>query len=202
MHRGMQNISLLHDSKEMPLEGADFCSTLSIINDLPVASVFCNALKALPPGSNEYDAVIGEELISEKHLTRLNLANQKLQSQSIVNLSIFQSLTSLNLSFNRLIDLKSLTDLTALVFLDISHNKINSIEPLRAMEKLETLRCHSNEIESAEPLSRLCNMTSLWLSDNSIPWTDMIFLSSMSKLSVLLKQGNTCNDKPKIDDVS
>ena len=137
-----------------------------------------------------------EELVAIQHLRRLVLCNLRLTAIDTF-MGRLHMLTHVNLSFNRITDVSSISLLPGLTVLDISHNKIIAIDAVRELTSLHTLRCHHNAIECLEPIVNLTNIKELWVSDNAIIWQEFICLMPLSNLHALVKAGNPGDGKDK-----
>ena len=146
----------------------------------------------------EHLVTCDEELVAIQHLRRLVLCNVRLTAIDLF-MGRLHMLTHVNLSFNRITDVSSVSLLSGLHVLDISHNKIVSIDAVRELTSLHTLRCHQNAIESLEPLLSLSNLSELWISDNGLVWQEFICLMPLSKLKALVKVGNPSDGKDKLN---
>lgn len=76
--------------------------------------------------------------------------------------------TSLDLRFNYISDLSSLSGLTALTRLDLKDNQISDLTPLSGLSALTRLDLRENHVSDLSPLSGLTAMTKLELDDNQI----------------------------------
>lgn len=112
----------------------------------------------------------------------------------------FPQLLHLNLSFNSLRDLPSLSTCPNLRTLDISHNKFSNVDFVWELTEIRILRLHHNSVESLYPLQQLGQLEELWLGCNNVDFTQFLYLSACSKLAVLIKASNPCDEKPKILD--
>jgi len=168
-----------------------------VLSDLNVTNKFLKSL-----GSEISEFICDGDTVSAHSLKRLNIANQKLNTDNILNLSRLSNLSQLNLSFNKIEDLTALKSLQLLEYLDVSHNKVTSLDSVRDLIRMRVLRCNSNNIESIEPLSKLHALEILWISNNNINWTDFIYVTNLNKLKHLCKSGNPSDEKPKANEVS
>ena len=67
-------------------------------------------------------------------------------------------LTKLNLSNNKITDLKPLDGLNKLIELEIGNNKISDLQPLSGLSNLTTLVLYSNQIVDIKPLASLIKL--------------------------------------------
>jgi len=98
----------------------------------------------------------------------------------------------LDLSDNKISDIKPLASLTKLTFLNLSDNKISDIKPLASFTTLTFLNLDKNQIIDVKPLASLTNLTQLWLAKNQI--IDVKPLASLTKLRVLDLSDNQIRD--------
>jgi Leucine-rich repeat (LRR) protein len=80
----------------------------------------------------------------QQRLTNVNLANNKIEKCDEFNGALCKSVKTLDLSKNRLTDLKGLSSMPGLVKLDLSQNKIISLKGLCDFPCLETLSLVNN----------------------------------------------------------
>ena len=76
--------------------------------------------------------------------------------------------------------------------LDLSDNKISDIKPLASLTKLTFLNLDKNQIIDVKPLASLTNLTQIWLAKNQI--IDVKPLASLTKLRVLHLSDNKISD--------
>lgn len=77
-------------------------------------------------------------------------------------------LTKVNLSKNKIAQIKNVKNLPAVISLDISLNKITEIENLEGLVNLQVLHLSSNQITSIKSIAHLINLKTLRLSNNKI----------------------------------
>ena len=113
-------------------------------------------------------------------------------SSSISNLAGLEyciNLTFLNLHDNQISDLSALSNLlTSLTELDLSQNRISNIRPISNLTKVTDLNLLGNQITDISLLSNLANLIELNLGGNQI--TDISVLSNLSNLAELNLLGN------------
>ena len=113
-------------------------------------------------------------------------------SSSISNLAGLEyciNLTVLNLHDNQISDLSALSNLlTSLTELDLSQNRISNIRPISNLTKVTDLNLLGNQITDISLLSNLANLIELNLGGNQI--TDISVLSNLSNLAELNLLGN------------
>ncbi|TAH31613.1 MAG: leucine-rich repeat domain-containing protein [Oscillatoriales cyanobacterium] len=105
---------------------------------------------------------------------------------------ILSSMTTLNLSSNRITDISFLGSLTNLTTLYLGDNQITDISFLRSLTNLTTLYLDNNQITDISFLGSLTNLTTLDLDSNQI--TDISFLGSLTNLTALDLKGNKIRD--------
>ena len=96
-------------------------------------------------------------LLKKADTTDCKLANSKLNT-----------LTELDLSDNRISDMKPLARLTNLTDLSLMGNQISDVKPLAGLTKLTKLNLRQNKISDFTSLSGLTKLTDLWLNGNPI----------------------------------
>ena len=140
-----------------------------------------------PEGSiTAADAALVEEL---------NLGNEYQEKfpkgTQITNLSgmgYFINLKRLDISWNKISDLKPLAELTRLEYLKAYGNQISSVAPLAGLERLSSLNVGCNRIVKIDPLKNLTNLVSLYLNDNKLTKIDE--LKNLINLNALFLRGN------------
>ncbi|MEG5032177.1 leucine-rich repeat domain-containing protein [Microcoleus sp. AT3-D2] len=96
---------------------------------------------------------------------------------------ILSSMTTLDLSDNRITDISFLGSLTNLTTLHLGHNEITDISILGSLTNLTTLHLGGNKITDISILGSLTNLTTLHLDYNQI--TDISILGSLTNLTTL-----------------
>ena len=111
----------------------------------------------------------------------------------ITGLEYAENLQHLNLRFNRISGISSLSGLTNLRHLDLSRNyEISSISALSELTRLSYLNLHINNIEGISALSEMHDLTYLDLHGNRI--VDVSALSQLGKLRHLDLNENGIED--------
>ncbi|XP_016660556.1 amphoterin-induced protein 1-like [Acyrthosiphon pisum] len=95
----------------------------------------------------------------------------------------------LDLSYNEIRDIESLTHLTEIQFLDLSYNEIRDIESLANLTELQFLDLNHNEIRDIESLAHLIELETLMLSNNNISEVKNGEFANISKLQTLYLLG-------------
>ena len=90
------------------------------------------------------------------------------QITKLDGIEYFINLRSLDISWNKIKDIKKLAGLTQLNHLRAFSNAISDLKPLARLTNLITLNVGANKIKSIKPLSGLANLTELLLSENPI----------------------------------
>ncbi len=103
-----------------------------------------------------------------------------------------RTLTELDLSIDRLVDVQPLAGLTNLTELRLDSNQIVDIKPLAGLTNLTILYLHTNQIVDIKPLAGLTNLTALYLYSNQI--VDISPLSGLTKLTILGLRSNQIVD--------
>jgi internalin A len=138
---------------------------------------WCRQKAALSPETKHTVDV----LLKEAETTNCDVADRNLSWRSM-----------LDLSDNKISDIKPLASLTKLTFLNLSDNKISDIKPLASLTKLTSLNLSDNKISDVKPLASLTNLTQLWLAKNQI--IDVKPLGSLTKLRSLDLSDNQIRD--------
>ncbi len=120
-------------------------------------------------------------LLNEAGTKNCKLADRKLRT-----------LTELDLSIDRLVDIQPLVGLTNLTELRLDSNQIVDIKPLAGLTKLTILYLHTNQIVDLQPLAGLTNLTALYLYGNQI--VDIQPLAGLTKLNILGLRSNQIVD--------
>ena len=110
------------------------------------------------------------------------------------------SLISLKLQYNNITDVSPLTSLTSLTYLYLNDNSIADVSPLASLTSLTVLELEDNNISDVSSLASLTLLTSLNLSENNI--SDLSSLTSLTSLTELDFTYNsiTCASLFAIDD--
>jgi internalin A len=98
-----------------------------------------------------------EVLLKEAGTTECDVAYRKLSS-----------IEELDLSNNKISDIKPLQSLTNLTRLYLGGNQIKDIKPLESLTNLTGLYLNKNQISDIKPLKSLTNLTGLFLNENQI----------------------------------
>jgi protein phosphatase 1 regulatory subunit 7 len=98
------------------------------------------------------------------------------------------NLTTLDLSFNKIRNIKNIDKLVKLTNLYFVQNKIEEIKNLETLTKLTNLELGGNRISKIENLDTLVDLTQLWLGKNRIHKFEN--LNALTNLKILSIQSN------------
>jgi internalin A len=101
-----------------------------------------------------------------RKLRKLDLSGNKISD--LKPLSVFTNLADIDLSRNRISDLQPLAKLKELNTLSLHTNQIGSLSSLRMINRLAWLDLSNNQIRSIEPLKNLQMLTVLYIANNKI----------------------------------
>jgi internalin A len=125
-----------------------------------------------------------------KTLTSINLTYN--QISDLKPLAGLNNLTSLNLAHNQISDLKPLAGLNNLTSLSLDFNQIRDVKPLEKLTKLTDLSLFSNQISNVKPLAGLTSLTMLSVNVNKI--SDVKPLAGLTNLTFLDLRRNQISD--------
>lgn len=135
--------------------------------------------------------------VKPDQIKRLILSNLKLNSIDAIA-PIFRNVLYLNLSFNNIVDISSISHMRTVEVLDISHNKLSGNLPeLCHLVNLKVFRGHCNAISSLEFFSNLIQLREVWISNNNIDWMELVYLSFLSSLQRIIISENPFVKKSK-----
>ena len=100
---------------------------------------------------------------------------------------------------SQIADLSGIEHFINLKRLDISWNKIKDIKKLSGLTKLEYLRAYGNQIGSVAPLKKLVNLNSLNIGGNKLTKIDA--LKELANLKSLYLDGNKIKDFSPIESI-
>ncbi len=106
-------------------------------------------------------------------ISELNAASSGISA--IGGLEYCTALSTLDLSFNMIENLRPISALTNLKKLDLSYNHIVSLSPISKLTGLTSLDLHQNQIVDISPLSSLRNIEFLNLASNQIVDIDTLY---------------------------
>ncbi len=86
----------------------------------------------------------------------------------------FPTVTTLNLSNNKISNLDFLKHFPNLTHLNLEYNQIQSLKALTPLQHLVTLRLHKNKIKNIDVLKHLTNLEFLTISENKIVDIDAV----------------------------
>ncbi len=139
---------------------------------------------------NGYITIKGERYSTS--LTELDLSDKDLTNEDIKELYKMKKLTILDLSFNNISDISTLSGLSNLISLVLNENQISDIGALSGLTNLEFLCLGNNQISDISALSELTNLNLLEFSDNQI--SDISALSGLTNLELLRLGNNQISD--------
>lgn len=116
---------------------------------------------------NEFLVELGE--ISELRASGLALEN----IDFLENIEVHD----LDLSYNKIENIETLTTIRGLKYLNLSNNKINSISPLSNITELQSIDLSYNHVNDLKPLSNLLNIFDL-----NLRWNGISNLTPLSNL--------------------
>ena len=128
------------------------------------------------------------------NLTNLVLSYEIIEIKGLSNLT---SLTTLNLSLNKITEIKGLNNLVNLTNLNLHGNRITEIKELNNLVNLTNLNLSLNKIKEIKGLDNLVNLTSLDLSNNLI--TEIKELNNLVNLTELNFCGNKITEIKGLD---
>lgn len=118
----------------------------------------------------------------------------------IKGLDDLKSVTSLDLSFNKIKHIRNVNHLQKLKELYFVQNRISKIENLEGLDDLTTIELGANRIRDIENLEPLKSLQELWLGKNKI--TEIKNLSSLSQLRLLDLKSNRLTSIDGLEDLS
>nr|AKB95220.1 leucine rich repeat family protein [uncultured bacterium] len=125
----------------------------------------------------------------------VNLVTLQLSGNRIRDLKPLSKLTRLehlSLSSNKISDIRPLSKLTNLVFLDLHRNKIADVSPVAGLTKLLTINFHINRISDLSPVANLTKLVFADFHNNRI--TDIAPMSDLYALVHLNLADNAISD--------
>jgi hypothetical protein len=140
--------------------------------------------------------IIGLENLFD--LQALNLSDNRITE--IKGLDTLSNLKVLKLHHNNITEIKGLENLFNLQELYLSYNKITEIKGLNTLSNLKVLELHSNNITEIKGLENFFNLQELHLSYNKI--TEIKGLNALSNLKVLKLHSNNITEIKGLEDLS
>ncbi|GMH79428.1 hypothetical protein TrLO_g3606 [Triparma laevis f. longispina] len=110
------------------------------------------------------------------------------QVGALEQLEHMPKLTNLDISFNAIRNMASVSNCKLLTTLYIANNKLTSIEGLEELTQLKTLDVGANRLRSMKGIGGLVNLEHLWMGKNKI--TEISDLQNLKKLRRLDIQSN------------
>jgi internalin A len=192
-------------------------ASIALSQVLPIAAASAQQPKTFLQWCQQKNSVSADTkrtidiLLNEAGTKDCKVADRNLRSLTELDLSIdrlvdvqplagLTNLTELRLDSNHIVDIKPLAGLTNLTILYLHTNHIVDIKPLAGLTKLTALYLYSNEIVDVKPLAGLTNLTILGLRSNQI--VDIKPLAGLTKLTFLYLNNNpitvkTCPVQPE-----
>jgi internalin A len=133
-------------------------------------------------------------------LKGLNLYKAKISDISFLEEDTFNDLTHLELSYNELSDVSSLSGLTGLMGLDLNSNKLSDLGALSELTGLTDLNLYSNKLSDVAALSGLTWLIRLDLSFNQV--SDVAALSGLTGLMRLDLSSNQVSDVAALSELT
>lgn len=124
------------------------------------------------------------------NLRSIDLSNNKISN--IRFLEKLTHLTSLNLSNSKISNWRTLEKLTNLTFLNVSKNQIRDTQFLEKLNALTSLDLSNTQISDCQSLGKLTSLTTLKISYNQI--SDIRFLEKLTNLTSLDISNNQISD--------
>jgi len=118
--------------------------------------------------------------------------SEELMIRSVVGLDSLRNLTTLNLSWNKILDITPLAHLKQLQELRLDINQITDIDVFSKLTNIKTLGVRHNKIKDLSVLSHLTNLRELEIGVNQI--TDINVLRHLTQLEVFTLERNTVRD--------
>ncbi|XP_039617303.1 leucine-rich repeat-containing protein 23-like [Polypterus senegalus] len=115
---------------------------------------------------NELAELEDESLYPFKNISELDASLNALKNMPDV--SIFQQIKVLKLSYNVISSLRWLQHCKALMILNVSHNQIKIIRSMPVLSNLVELHLDSNKLESLDGIQNLSNLKELYVQNNQI----------------------------------
>jgi len=140
---------------------------------------------------------------SDKSLTEADMVNLStiqgvaLGITNLAGLEKCQNLAALDLSKNKIIDLRPLKTLTKIQSLSLADNQIEDLSPLAEINALQYLELSRNRVKNVQTLRSLTNLASLYLSHNQI--TDISPVVKLPRLASLYLDHNQIRAIPAIN---
>lgn len=160
---------------------------ISSLEDLQLSQF--KKLEALCLRQNLITSITGVKDLPGETMEDLDFYDNRINHISS-NIKHLTKLTNLDLSFNKIKNIKNIETLTELTNLYFVQNKIKEIKGLTTLTNLTNLELGGNKIEEigTDSLSSLVNLKQLWLGKNKIE--KLQNLSTLTNLRVLSIQSN------------
>ena len=124
--------------------------------------------KAEATPKTEPKAEVKKPLTKEESAKVIEAAIRKSLKKPIGELTKadLEKVTSLDLEYNKLTDVKGLEKLTKLEKLSLYANQLTDVKGLENLTQLEKLSLYANQLTEVKGLEKLSQLTTLWLGDN------------------------------------
>ncbi len=131
-----------------------------------------------------------------KSLKELSLVGNHLDNNAMNIIGELKNLTKLNLGWNNISDVSSLSGLTNLTSLGIWGNQISDITSVTSLVNLEYLDFSDNKVSDIMPVKNLVELKQLWLYSNHV--TDISALTGLENLQVLMLRNNPIENPEEV----
>ena len=131
-----------------------------------------------------------------KSLKELSLVGNHLDNNEMNIIGELTNLTKLNLGWNNISDVSSLSGLTNLTSLGIWGNQISDITSVDSLVNLEYLDFSDNKVSDITPVKNLINLKQLWFYSNKV--TDISALTGLENLQVLMLRNNPIENPEEV----
>lgn len=157
-------------------------------------------LKRLYLRQNLIESIAELEVLPLEKMEEIDLYDNRIKHIS-KSVNLFPNLKTLDLSFNKIRNIKNVDKLVNLENLYFVQNKISKIENLSTLKNLKNLELGGNRISEIGPddLKGLDNLTEIWLGKNSIP--RLMNLSHLKNLRILSIQSNKIKKMEGLEDL-
>ncbi len=135
-------------------------------------------------------------LTQGKSLKEVSLVGNQLDNHSMETIGQMTNLTKLNLGWNQISDISSLTGLTNLTSLGIWGNQISDITSVSNLVNLEYLDFSDNQVSTITPITNLTNLKQLWMYSNDIK--DISAITGLNNLEVLMLRNNPIENPEEV----
>lgn len=198
------------------LDNLNFVGKLENLEEIDISNN--NSLRSIYPllqlnkltsiKSNKNYQINYKNFFNSNYLNATNIKKLEFSFCGLNNIdfiTIFRCLEELDISENRILDLKKLKKLTELKILKMRKVKPEKINFLKHLINLEILSMEYNECENSdkykyEKISELTNFKELYINNNGIKNID--FLSELTNLEILFLQNNIIKDISALENLT